>query len=58
MNRGNRILGMVVFHFTPRVAVLRGMAFPANTAPEPLPAHQNVREGAFLLRKRWQAAAR
>ena len=50
-------LGDGRFPFTPRVAVLRGMAFPANTAPEPFPVQQNVREGAFLLRRRWQAAA-
>ena len=41
--------------YTPQVAVLRGMAFPANTVTEPLPAHKNVREGAFLLRRRCQA---
>ena len=43
--------------YTPQVAVLRGMAFPANTVTEPLPAHKNAREGAFLLRRRWHAAA-
>ena len=35
--------------YTPQVAVLRGMAFPANIASEPLPALYNAREGAFCL---------
>ena len=54
---GTGLRACALSDYTPQVAVLRGMAFPANIASEPLPALYNAREGAFHLRASWQAPA-